>query len=147
MKKRHKPKTHFGFQLCLWHCYCCDLILCPWCHVPLWLGQTFSVKITFSVPLLLCVLQEARECLREAMANDGVTLNAELSASHDEKGSEKHGHIPVIPDPDSTCCFQHLLCLQKCKCCWQWHPREVLGTSRSRSLLYDIMSIMFHVWF
>jgi hypothetical protein len=100
MKKRHKPKTHFGFQLCLWHCYCCDLILCPWCHLPLWLGQTFSAKITFSVPLLLCVLQEAREGLREAMANDGVTLNAELSASHDEKGSEKHGHIPVIPDLD-----------------------------------------------
>ncbi len=100
MKKRHKPKTHFGFQLCLWHCYCCDLILCPWCHLPLWLGQTFSVKITFSVPLLLCVLQEAREGFREAMANDGVTLNAELSASHDEKGSEKHGHIPVIPDLD-----------------------------------------------
>ncbi|CAK9191546.1 unnamed protein product [Sphagnum troendelagicum] len=45
-------------------------------------------------------LNEAREGFREAMANDGVTLNAELSASHDEKGSEKHGHIPVIPDLD-----------------------------------------------
>ncbi len=80
--------------------FCCDLMLCPWCHLPLWLGQTFSVKITFSVPLLLCVLQEAREGLREAMAKDVVTLNAELSASHDEKGSGKHGHIPAIPDLD-----------------------------------------------
>ncbi len=75
-------------------------MLCPWCHLPLWLGQTFSVKINFSVPLLLCVLQEAREGLREAMAKDAVTLNAELSASHNEKGSEKHGHIAAIPDLD-----------------------------------------------
>ncbi|KAH8973918.1 hypothetical protein BDL97_01G073400 [Sphagnum fallax] len=45
-------------------------------------------------------LNEAREGLREAMAKDVVTLNAELSASHDEKGSEKHGHIAAIPDLD-----------------------------------------------
>jgi hypothetical protein len=75
-------------------------MLCPWCHLPLWLGQTFSVKISFSVPLLLWVLQEAREGLREAMAKDAVTLNAELFASHDENGSGKHGHIPAIPDLD-----------------------------------------------
>jgi hypothetical protein len=58
------------------------------------------VKISFSVPLLLWVLQEAREGLREAMAKDAVTLNAELFASHDENGSGKHGHIPAIPDLD-----------------------------------------------
>jgi hypothetical protein len=34
------------------------------------------------------------------MAKDAVTLNAELSASHNEKSSEKHGHIPAIPDLD-----------------------------------------------
>jgi hypothetical protein len=45
-------------------------------------------------------LNEAREGLREAMAKDAVTLNAELSAFHDEKGSEKHGHILAIPDLD-----------------------------------------------
>ncbi len=75
-------------------------MLCWWCHLPLWLGQTFSVKITFSVPLLLCVLQEPREGLREAMAKDAVTLNAEPPASHNDKSSEKHGHIPAIPDLD-----------------------------------------------
>jgi hypothetical protein len=58
------------------------------------------VKITFVVPLLLCVLQEAREGLREAMAKDAFTLNVELSASHNERSSEKHGHIPAIPDLD-----------------------------------------------
>jgi len=76
------------------------MMLCRWCHLPLWLGQTFSVKITFSMPLLLCVLQEAREGLREAMAKDVITLNAELSASHNEKSFEKHGHIPTILDLD-----------------------------------------------
>jgi hypothetical protein len=45
-------------------------------------------------------LNEAREGLREAMAKDAVTFNAELSAFHDEKCSEKHGHIPAIPDLD-----------------------------------------------
>ncbi len=58
------------------------------------------MKITFSVPLLLCVLQEAREGLREAMAKDAVTLNAKLPASHNDKSSEKHGHILTIPDLD-----------------------------------------------
>ncbi|CAM6020867.1 unnamed protein product [Sphagnum balticum] len=45
-------------------------------------------------------LNEAREGIREAMAKDAVTLNAKLSASHNEKSSEKHGHIPAIPDLD-----------------------------------------------
>ncbi len=58
------------------------------------------MKITFSVPLLLCVLQEPREGLREAMAKDAVTLNAEPPASHNDKSSEKRGHIPAIPDLD-----------------------------------------------
>jgi len=58
------------------------------------------VKITFSMPLLLCVLQEAREGLREAMAKDAVTLNAKLPASHNDKSFEKHGHNPTIPDLD-----------------------------------------------
>jgi hypothetical protein len=75
-------------------------MLYRWCHLPLWLGQTFSVKITFFVPFLLCVLQEAREGLREAMAKDAVTLNAKLFASHNDKNSKKHGHIPTIPDLD-----------------------------------------------
>jgi len=77
------------------------------------------MKITFSVPLLLCVLQEAREGLREAMAKDVVALNAELSASHDEKSSEKHCHIPAIPDLD-----HHLLLstpsLSGYGCKWLW---------------------------
>jgi len=58
------------------------------------------VKITFSVPILLFVLQEAREGLREAMAKDAVTLNVKLPASHNDKSFEKHGHIPAIPDLD-----------------------------------------------
>ncbi len=58
------------------------------------------MKNIFSVPLLLCVLQVAREGLREAMAKDVVTLNAKLLASHNDKSSEKHGHIPAIPDLD-----------------------------------------------
>jgi hypothetical protein len=75
-------------------------MFCRWCHLLLWLGQTFFVKITFSVPFLLCVLQEAREGLREAMAKDAVTLNAKVLASHNDKSFEKHGHIPTIPDLD-----------------------------------------------
>jgi len=58
------------------------------------------VKIIFFVPLLLCVLQEAREGLKEAMAKDAVTLNVKLPASHNDKSSKKHGHIPAIPDLD-----------------------------------------------
>ncbi len=58
------------------------------------------MKINFSVPLLLCVLQEARDGLREVMAKDVVTLNAKLPASHNDKSFEKHGHIPAIPDLD-----------------------------------------------
>jgi hypothetical protein len=58
------------------------------------------MKIIFSVPLLLCVLQEAREGLREVMAKDAVTLNAKLHASHNDKSFEKHGHIPTIPELD-----------------------------------------------
>jgi len=34
------------------------------------------------------------------MAKDVVTLNAKLPASHNDKSSEKHGHIPTIPDRD-----------------------------------------------
>jgi hypothetical protein len=49
---------------------------------------------------LVSVLQEAREGLREGMAKDVVTLNAELSASHNEFFFEKHGHIPTILDLD-----------------------------------------------
>jgi hypothetical protein len=56
------------------------------------------VKIIFYVPLLLCVLQEAREGLREAMAKDVVTFNVKLLASHNDKSFEKRGHIPTIPD-------------------------------------------------
>jgi hypothetical protein len=58
------------------------------------------VKISFSVPLLLWVFTGSKGGLREAMAKDAVTFNAELSALHDEKCSEKHGHIPAIPDLD-----------------------------------------------
>jgi hypothetical protein len=58
------------------------------------------MKIIFFVPLLLCVLQEAREGLREAMAKDAVTLNAKLPAFHNDKNSEKHGHILAILDLD-----------------------------------------------
>jgi hypothetical protein len=58
------------------------------------------MKITFSVPLLLCVLHEAKEGLREAMAKNAVTLNAKLLSSHNDKKSEKHGHIPTTPDLD-----------------------------------------------
>jgi hypothetical protein len=58
------------------------------------------MKITFFVPFLLCVLQEAREGLREAMAKDAVTLNAKLLAFHNDKSSEKHGHILAILDLD-----------------------------------------------
>ncbi len=68
-------------------------MLCRWCHLPLWFGQTFSVKVTFFVPLVLCVLQEAREGLREAMAKDAVTLNAELSG-------EFNVSCPVLEDED-----------------------------------------------
>jgi len=75
-------------------------MLYRWCHLPLWLGQTFYVKIIFSVPFLLCVLQEAKEGLREEIAKDAVTLNAKLLASHNDKSFEKHGHIPTIPDLD-----------------------------------------------
>ncbi len=83
-------------------------MLCPWCHLPLWVGKTFSVKITFSVPLLLCVLQEAREGLREAMAKDVVALNAELSASHDEKVRKNMVILQQFQTWTTTCCFQHL---------------------------------------
>ncbi len=58
------------------------------------------MKITFFVPLLLCVLLEAREGLREAMAKDAIIVNAKLPASHNDKSSEKHGHIPAILDLD-----------------------------------------------
>jgi len=37
------------------------------------------------MPFLLCVLQEAREGLREAMAKDVVTFNVKLLASHNDK--------------------------------------------------------------
>jgi hypothetical protein len=50
------------------------------------------------MPFLLCVLQEAREGLREAMAKDVVTFNVKLLASHNDKSFEKHGHIPAIPN-------------------------------------------------
>jgi len=52
------------------------------------------------VPFLLCVLQEVKEGLREAMAKDAVILNAKLLAFHNDKSSEKHGHIPTILDLD-----------------------------------------------
>jgi len=58
------------------------------------------MKIIFSMPLLLWVLHEAKEGLREAMAKDAVTFNAKLPASHNDKFFEKHGHIPTIPDLD-----------------------------------------------
>jgi len=32
------------------------------------------------------------------MAKDAVTLNAKLLAFHNDKSSEKHGHIPTILD-------------------------------------------------
>jgi len=34
------------------------------------------------------------------MAKDAVTLNAKLPAFHNDKSSEKHGHIPTILDLD-----------------------------------------------
>jgi hypothetical protein len=75
-------------------------MFCQWCHLPLWLGQTFSVKITFYVSFLLCVLQEAKEGLKEAIVKDVVTFNAKLPTSHNDKSFEKHGHIPTIPNLD-----------------------------------------------
>jgi len=54
----------------------------------------------FFVPLLLCVLQEAREGLREVMAKDAVTFDVKLPTFHNDKSSEKHGHIPAILDLD-----------------------------------------------
>jgi hypothetical protein len=58
------------------------------------------MKIIFFVPLLLCVLHEAKEGLREAMAKDAVTFNVKLLAFHNDKIFENHGHIPTIPDLD-----------------------------------------------
>jgi hypothetical protein len=34
------------------------------------------------------------------MAKDAVTLNAKLLAFHNDKSSEKYGHIPTIPNLD-----------------------------------------------
>jgi hypothetical protein len=34
------------------------------------------------------------------MAKDAVTLNVKLHASHNDKSSKKHGHIPTILDLD-----------------------------------------------
>jgi hypothetical protein len=34
------------------------------------------------------------------MAKDAVILNAKLLASHNDKNSKKHGHIPTIPNVD-----------------------------------------------
>ncbi len=45
------------------------------------------MNFSFFMPLLLCVLQEAREGLKEAMAKDAVTLNAKLPTSHNDESS------------------------------------------------------------
>jgi hypothetical protein len=121
------------------------LMFYRWCHLPLWLGQTFSVKITFSVPLLLCVLQETKEGLREAMAKDAVTLNAKLPTSHNDKSSEKHGHILAILDLDHHMLLSTPSLFTEMLMLLTMTPTEVLGTSRRKSNFYNIMSIMFHV--